>query len=60
MNIADAPPEYMQAEQAVHDPVVFFDESGRDRLLVRHDANEVGKLRVAMQIVTGHMPPYSP
>src|SRR5882757_399692 len=38
----------------MHDPVVFFDKSGIDALLLGNDADQVGKLFVIVKIVSWH------
>ena len=44
----------MQTVQAMHDPIVFFDQSRIDALLFGNDPDQVGKLFVVMKIVSWH------
>src|SRR5882672_9461408 len=41
----------------MHDPVVFFDKSGIDALLLGNDADQIGKLFVIVKIVSWHEAP---
>jgi hypothetical protein len=47
----------LQAVKAVHDPIVFFDQSRIDAFLVGNNPDQVGELRMVVQRVSWHAPP---
>ncbi len=50
--------EFLQAVEAMHYPVIFFDQGGLiDRLLVRNDPDECWEVEMMMEIITRHEAP---
>jgi len=51
---------FLQAVQAVHDPVVFFDQGGIDGLLLRDDPHQIDELPMVVKIISRHEAPSAP
>ena len=49
--------QFLQAVEAMHDPIVFFDQGGIDRFSLRDDADQLREFRVVVKKISRHEGP---